>query len=96
MGTTATVPAKPPSLVTLKDSSTFPAAVVRKQLQAKFTPITTDKLPAESQDLTAFWVTVELALKSPEKMFKDLEDPITCHTGRIVTFTLLVPGMLGW
>ena len=96
MGTTATVPAKPHSLVTLRDSSTFLLVAVRKQLLAQFILLTTDKLPAELQDLMDFWATVESALKSPEKTFKDLEDPIACHAGHIITFTLLVPGMLGW
>ena len=96
MGTTATVPAKPHSLVTLQDSSTFLLAVARKQLLMQFTPLTTNKLPVEPQDLTAYWATVELALKSLNKMFKGLEDPIACHAGHIVTFAPLVLGMLGW
>ena len=67
-----------------------------KELLAQVTPLCEDGVPAAPQDLTAFWVKSERAIKSLDPSFLDIMDPMVFMGAHVRVFVVLLLDPLGW
>ena len=67
-----------------------------KALLAQITPLCKEEVPAAPQDLTAFWVKSERAIRLLDPSFSDIMDPMVFVGAHVRVFGLLLLGPLGW
>ena len=69
---------------------------VTKALLAQVIPLCEEGVPAALQDLTAFWVKSERAIRLLDPSFSDILDPIVFTGAHMGVFWPLLLGPLGW
>ena len=67
-----------------------------KALLAQVSPLCKEGVPAAPQDLTAFWVKSERAIRSLDPSYLDILDPMVFTGAHVRVFGLLLSGPLGW